>query len=448
MRKCRGGGGDNQWLRVDSFRGLPDDRGMGRSCSSCGYKSQNRAFFRPMSGRTFGLNRWFCLGCKPVPTARPGFASLAASVLLAVLGWLAIAADGGVEFLGYGFLVWSGFIFLTPLTLAVHEIGHAAVAALLGRRVYQINIGSGRPLKSFEIRRTQLVVGRNLSSGYVVQIPLEKSSRWGDAAILMAGATANFIAAIVLMFCAAHLAAWSEVAAAFVAGSILSNCLTGFGSLIPRTHDIDGALYASDGRQILQLLRRPRGIMDWQVHHDAVEGGQLIRKKRWEEAEAHYRHAFARHPDQPGFLGVLMHVLAASKGYEAAMRCAEEHDAFLRQEGHIDGPMAPFWSYAWGMAAWTIIRSPTGDFVSAKSMSHKATQAGPAPYSDAVQGAILAKSGEREKGLYQIIDNLKGLGSPDDKLEFCDFIIAERLENPDLKVSDFQSYADHLRTSA
>lgn len=401
-----------------------------------------------MSGNAFGLTRWFCLGCKPAPRARLGFSALIASGFLVLLGWLAVALNGGVEFIGYGLLVWGGYLFLTPLTLVVHELGHAAVAALLGRRVYQISIGSGRPFKSFEIQKTSLIFGRDMGSGFVVQIPFKTASRWGDAAILVAGATANVVAATVFTFMAAELSTWSGAGAAFVGGSILSNFLTGLGSLIPRNHNIDGILHPSDGRQLLQLLRRQRGTMDWQVHHDAMEGVKLIRKKRWVEAEAHYREAFLRHPDQPGFLGALMHVLAASKGIEAAMRCVDEHDAFLRQAGQAEGPMAPWWSYVWSMAAWTIIRSPTGDFTSAELMSLKAIQAGPAPYSDAVRGAILSRCGTQEKGLYQMLDNLQGLGSLDDKLEFCDFIIGERLENSDLKTSDFQSYAAHLRALA
>lgn len=418
---------------------------MGLSCSSCGYRSQNRAFFRRAKGGSFALDRWFCLGCKPFPKARLSFTAIVASGFLALFGWLAVAVNEGLEPFGYLMMAWGGFISLTPFTLAVHEMGHAAVAALLGRRVYQINIGSGAPFKTFRIGRTLLVLGRDMSAGYVVQLPLQKASRWGDMAILAAGAVANLIAAVSLMFLADYLSAWSGVAAAFTAGSILSNLLTGLGALIPKSHVREGQLRPSDGQQMLQLLRRQRAKVDWQVHHDAFKGGELLEAKLWEEAEAHYRDAFVRHPDQPGFLGVLMHVLAISKGYEAAMYCAKEHDAFLRQERQILEPMAPLWSYAWSMAAWAFIRSPTGDFTSADTLSRKALQAGSSPYPRAVQGAILTRVGEQERGLSEILDSLRELGSPSDKLEFCDFIISEHLESVDLKASDFRSYAAHLR---
>jgi hypothetical protein len=189
-------------------------------------------------------------------------------------------------------------------------------------------------------------------------------------------------------------------------------------------------------------------VVDWQVHHDTFRGGQLLRAKRWQEAEAHYREAFLRHPDHPGFLGLLMHVLSVSKGNEAARSCVDEHDAFLRQEGQIAGPMAPLWSYAWSMAAWTIIQSPTGDVTWAEMLLRKALQADPSPYVGAVQGAIFIRAGERRRGLSEILVNLRELGSPSDKLEFCDFIIAEQLENTDPRASDLQSYAAHLRALA
>lgn len=417
---------------------------MGLSCASCGFKSENRAFFRRLKSGALGLGQWFCPGCKPFPKASLGFATLALPCAIAVLGWFALRIGEGLEAGGYALLSTSGFILLTPLTLAVHELGHAAVAALLGRRVYQISIGSGSPLATFESKHTVWVIGRDMSFGYVIQMPFGRASRGGDVAVLAAGALANLGVAIALTRLTGGLAEWSNAAAAFMAGSILSNLFVGVGALVPGGYVRDGRSWPSDGRQIFQRLRRGRSTFDWQAQHDAFSGWKLIRAKRWEEARAHYEAAFARHPQEPGFLGGLMHILAQSKGYDAAVVCAEQHDAFLREERPDPDPAAIVWSYVWSMAAWTFIRAPTGDVSCARFFSHKAFGAQITPYVHAVHGALLARTGEPEEGLSEILDSLKALDTSIDKLEFCDFIVDERLETEALKTSDFEAYARHL----
>ena len=418
---------------------------MRLSCSSCGYRSENRAFFRRVKNGALGLGRWFCLGCKPFPKGSLGFASLALPGAFALFGWLALRIGDGLEPGGYGLLLISGSILLTPLTLVVHELGHAAVAALLGRRVYQISIGSGSPLATFETNHTAWVIGRDMSFGYVIQMPLGIASRRGDVAVLAAGALANLTVAIALTRLTGAVSEWSNAAAALMVGSILSNLFVGVGALVPGGYVRDGRSWPSDGRQIFQRLRQGRSTVDWQAQHDAFTGWNLVRAKRWEEAKAHYEAAFARHPDEPTFLGGLMHILAHSRGYEAAMVCAKEHDAFLRRERQIPEPAAVSWSYVWSMAAWAFIRAPTGDISRARIFSRKALEAQNSPYAQAVYGALLARTGEPEDGLSEILASLKAMESSSDKLEFCDFIVTERLESDELKTSDFQAYATHLR---
>jgi Zn-dependent protease len=424
---------------------------MGRSCSSCGFRSENLAVFRREKGEAFGFGRWFCFGCRPFPRVRPGIATLVVAGGLALLGWWGVAADTGFEIGGGVLLLLAGWILGTPLTLAVHELGHAAVASLIGRRVYRICIGSGPMLATFDTGHTQWFIGRDMSMGHVIQIPLGRSSRRGDLAVLAAGATANLIMVILLLRVADRLSDGFDAAAALVGGLVLSNLFTCAAALIPGSHLRDGQSWASDGRQIFQTLRRKGPTLDWDATHAAYEGAALARSGRWEEAEACYRGALARQADEPGLVGALLHVVAYSKGKEAARLCAAEFDRFLRREREreqkreVTGRTAQPWSYAWGMAAWSHIRVPSGDLSAAALFSGKALEAGALPHSRAVEGARLTRTGDREKGLSEILETLKTLDNPGDRLEFCDFIMAEGLETPDLKTSDFQSYAAHLR---
>jgi hypothetical protein len=361
--------------------------------------------------------------------------------VLALLGWWAVKSNEDLEVLGFPLLILGGFTCLAPLTLAVHEIGHAAAATIFGRRVYQIHIGTGAPLMAFRVKRTVVVIGRDMGAGYVIQQPIKTMSRLASIAVLAAGAAANLTAAALLMTLAGALSSWSVAAAVFISGSSLSNFATAVVGLFPGLHTINGRRWASDGRKILQLVWRRPAPVDLDLIHAAYEGEALLQAKVWDVAEAHYRDAFGRYPDQPGFLARLLHSLVLSKGCEAATTCVEEHDEFLRQERQFSETMAPLWSYAWSMAAWVLVRSPTGDLDSADTFARKALDAAPTPYLRAVQGATVIRAGDTDKGLAAILDNLCELQSPGDKLEFCDFIVAAQLETADLKASDFQSYA-------
>jgi len=368
--------------------------------------------------------------------------------VLALLGWLAVASNEELEVLGFPLLILGGFICMAPLTLAVHEMGHAVVAKMFGRRVYQIHIGTGAPLTAFRVKRTLVVVGRDFGAGYVVQLPIKKMTRLGSLSVLAAGAAANLTAAALLMTLAGALSSWSVAAAVFISGSSLSNLGSGLLALYPGFHMIDGHRLPSDGRKMLRLILRRPAPVDLGLIHASYEGEALLQAKVWNVAEAHYRDAFRCYPKNPAFLGRLLHALVLSNGYEAATSCAEQHDEFLRQDREVPETIATLWSYAWYMTAWVLVRSPTGDLAAADTFVRKALEAAPSPYALAVQGATTIRAGDPDRGLAAILDNLSKLESPGDKLEFCDFIVAERLETEDLKESDFQSYADHLRALA
>ncbi|WP_207931748.1 tetratricopeptide repeat protein [Brevundimonas goettingensis] len=398
-----------------------------------------------MKRNLFGLRRWLCFGCRPVPRGRFGLESLVVSGLMVLAGSAILAAGAVLEPFGYILVAWGGFILMAPVTLAIHELGHAGVAALLGRRVYQINIGTGRAFGAFSIGLTRLAFGRDLGFGYVIQMPLKTASRAGDMAVFAAGAAANLAVAGVMLWLVNGAPHWGGVPAALTLASLFSNLITGAMALVPRTYAFEGQALVSDGRQLLHLLLRRRAAVDWGPLHDAYQAVSLAQAKRWSQAEAKYRDAFARYPDQPGFLGGLMHILPFSKDHEAARACAEAHEAFLRPEREVAAPMAVSWGYAWGMAAWSFVRSPIGDLAAADLYSRRALDLDSLPHPRAIRGALLARTGEPERGLAEMVESFRTLPNPGDQLEFCDFIIAHGLESADLKTPDFEDYAVHLR---
>src|SRR5665213_2529359 len=116
---------------------------MGKACSACGFRSENPAFFRREKTASFGRSGWFCIGCKPLPKTKMGFAALGLCALLVPIGWLGIQLNQGLEPFGYIMAMIGGFAALGPVVIVIHELGHTLAAVAVGRRVYQFNIGTG-----------------------------------------------------------------------------------------------------------------------------------------------------------------------------------------------------------------------------------------------------------------------------------------------------------------
>jgi hypothetical protein len=425
---------------------------MGLSCSECGFKSENGAFFRLEKTSRRGSG-WFCMGCKPV-RGKLGFATLGFYGVLAFVAALITAAEPSLAQFAYILALLSGLVTLTPLTVAVHELGHTIAAVAVGRRIYQINIGRGAPLATMHLGQALVVIGKDMGAGFVACLPVGRNDRWRQAIFILAGAAANIAAGVLLIALADHISAvksniWAGEAECILWGWALSNLVAGIASLVPSRVTINWGIVPSDGSLFLSLFKRQLEAPDWQVYHEDYKGWMLIQTKRWSEAEAHYRANLAAHPEHPSFLANLLHVLALAKGPPAAMACVLEHEPFLRRTEQPTNALAPIWASTWGNAAWAILRSPGGDMALADEFSLRAAGADTtSPYPRAVRSAVLVRSGQREEGFDAILASLKDMLVTSDKLEFCDFIVAEGLENADLTRADFEAYAAHLRTLA
>ncbi|MGZ3273719.1 MAG: site-2 protease family protein [Caulobacteraceae bacterium] len=369
---------------------------------------------------------------------------------MALVARMILTAPPGIGTFWYWIVVLCGQVALSPITILIHEAGHAAAAMAVGRRVYRINIGTGAPFRTIRLGQTEIVIGRDQSGGYVMCLPTAAESRWREACMVAAGPAANIGAMIALAGLAGALygtgaSAWAKIASVVVAASTVSNAWVGLRALLPLNVKLDGALWVSDGRRLLQLLLPRRETPDWQVHHDGFKGSRLVETKRWPEAECHYREALARYPDQPGFVGVLVHVLAASHGLETAVACVEQHLPLLQKTGEPEHDAA-VWAFARANAAWAIIRAPVANLDLARELLSKALASDPEnACAKATEGALWAREGRREDGAAQMVAALRDVAAPSDRLEFCEFILAAGLQTEGIGLADFEAYAAHLR---
>jgi hypothetical protein len=122
-------------------------------CVTCGYEGPFSMGFVKRRGLNAGYECPGCLRRRGTNTQR-GWA-IATLVLLA-LGLAITAVAGGSVMHQLAF--WCLWIFIVIVIMISHEIGHAAVAHLLGFRVFAVNIGVGPTLTEFRVGDTAVAV--------------------------------------------------------------------------------------------------------------------------------------------------------------------------------------------------------------------------------------------------------------------------------------------------
>jgi hypothetical protein len=148
-------------------------------------------------------------------------------------------------------------LFWFPL-LAVHEIGHALAAGLVGWRVEQVVIGFGRPLWRLQVGRASVEIRRLPIEGFVSLRPRDlRSPRLKSAFIYFAGPGIELsLAAVVLVALGPEtlFTRTEEVAVIAAQSFCLAVAVGAFFNLIP--HTLRGPGTQSDGLGILRSFAR------------------------------------------------------------------------------------------------------------------------------------------------------------------------------------------------
>jgi len=227
-----------------------------------------------------------------------GISSIWRQLVLAVAAMLGLFVTGvttsalGLGALATGVLIVPAYVLELGVCTVVHELGHAAVAVLLGWRVHMISVG---PLGFFpatkSFRRIRPHVGDEGGGAVFATPPRIPRSGRRQAFIAAGGVTANFVLAAIGLF---YVRSGADFASTHATVSRVLSAALAMNSIIFATANLlpfrsaSGSL--SDGARLLECaFGKPPGIA---ARHFVWLCGQMVdgvATERWDAA--HVREA-------------------------------------------------------------------------------------------------------------------------------------------------------------
>lgn len=269
---------------------------------------------------------------------------------LIALGFITlVVADLAREFSHAKLSVVFVLAFWGPL-LALHELGHALVARLMGWQVTEIVIGFGRELLRFRVGSTRVRIRALPVEGYVVPSPNSTTrARSKQAAIYFGGPLTELL----VILCIGEYLGWEGPSATDSVGRIALHSLAvtaGLGAVMTLFPYRSGG-NPSDGLGIMLSWLAPeesfRQRLCWPF---LSESQRLLLREQVELARQVLDAGLAQYPDEPrlrGLLGVC----------EAASGRADEGFKTLEAIGGPDERPPPVRAALLSDAAWAVLFS-------------------------------------------------------------------------------------------
>lgn len=369
--------------------------------------------------------------------------------LMGALGCLLILRAGPAwEMPGFLLLLMASIIALTHLRTAIHEFGHAVAGALVGRKIIEIRIGTGRPIATIRVAKTEISLRLSPNGGWIRGLPRDGEGRLQYSFYLLGGALANLTAAVILVVLAGKVGemSTSKGASIFVVvalGLAIANLIGGFSAFRSRTSLRDGIQVTSDGLKLRELWSPDNTAEKPPVY--APEGVLLMREGRWAEARESYEAALTSDPKQIGLLGFLLHVIGQAEGSEAAFDYYLAHPEMFNQTPDAADQL---WAFAWANAAWFGLETNNPEhLLRVEDLSKRAIAADPTSATiRAVRGATMMATGEREAGHEILSAALREIEDRPFKIGLCQFLArdAEHLGESE-NFREYSSLAAYLQ---
>lgn len=211
--------------------------------------------------------------------------------LLIIVAALAISLLTANQTLWYAFLNLLIFLLLLYPLLTLHEVAHGACASLLGGRVYQMRVGSGKSVFKLMIGKTIVCLHWIPSGGFTrFAFPQSTRLRLRYGITMLAGPLLNLL---LFLFVLPEAKAGRFVTGlALTEAFLLSNLFILLGSLLPNK-----SRHASDLLQITRSFVDPDLELSVGASYALQESRRLLELGRLDEAHHICRSGLERYPD-------------------------------------------------------------------------------------------------------------------------------------------------------
>lgn len=291
---------------IKTSLGLDDSKAT--TCSECGCKSPLAEYFYKARHGPMCPN---CMGGSGIRDLRNLFVSL---VLLGVV--LSILASRNLGYVNWmpAVNVLAGFILLW-LLVCLHELVHAAVAWLLGGRVYEIALGVGRTFYSTRWRGIRFAVRSGLLFGICIAVfPQKQNIRRRWMLYLAAPALVHLLIVVALLPFFDGRRFVTQVA--LIELLVVINAIDVFINLFPQKFT---AIIASDGYHLWQILRAKRSADDLHAMYFMVDAFYAMEYEDFPALLTAAENALALYPNNESLPNLHATALLANERHDEAL---------------------------------------------------------------------------------------------------------------------------------
>lgn len=312
------------------------------------------------------------------------------------------------------------YYLFSKLSILPHEMGHAAMARLLGGKVFLLSVGSGRTIRTLRFFGFKLEIKAVPEGGMVISCYATKQNlRLKQSASTLAGPGANLLMAVlawpfldlqrVLNF--GNFEAGTQPLLMF----FVANLVLFIWNLVPQTARTDYGLLPNDGKRLCMLMFGKADPAEVHAYYFLMEADDCQRSGNTEAAKVWVEKGLARYPDQKMLLYPQAGIWQDLGDHPRAVECLTK----LLERENLDPAMRPFLLNS--IAYSNVFIGGAEKLHEADQLSREAMSAyGWNPAVIGTRGAVLARLGRYEEARPLLRESWSELNYPTHKAQlFC-----------------------------